>query len=137
MIWEIEGTDEFASWYGGLDENDRARIDDRVDLLAATGPTLGRPVVDVIVASKHKKMKELRSGTIRVLFIFDEESTAILLLGGDKQGNWTDWYTVNIPIADALYDTYRSERNQEKQEEASHGQHHEVQRDPGPQARQR
>jgi hypothetical protein len=28
---------------------------------------------------------------------------AILLLGGDKSGQWERWYRVNIPIADALY----------------------------------
>lgn len=51
-------------------------------------------------------MKELRTGTIRVLFIFDPRSNAVLLLGGDKRGDWTGWYEVNIPRADDLYDTY-------------------------------
>jgi hypothetical protein len=47
-------------------------------------------------------MKELRpAGTsIRILFIFDPRRQAILLLGGDKAGNWKSWYDRNIPVAD-------------------------------------
>jgi hypothetical protein len=60
-------------------------------------------------------MKELRprGGNLRVLCAFDPRRTAILLLGGDKTGQWEEWYAVNIPWADALYDehlaTLRSE----------------------------
>jgi hypothetical protein len=51
-------------------------------------------------------MKELRSfgGHLRALFIFDPQRIAIVLLGGDKRGDWTGWYQHNIPIADDLYD---------------------------------
>ena len=38
-----------------------------------------------------------------MLFAFDPERRAILLVAGDKAGNWTTWYTKNIPIADARY----------------------------------
>jgi hypothetical protein len=51
-------------------------------------------------------MKELRTGSIRILFVFDPSSTAVLLLGGDKRGNWSGWYEVAIPKADDLYDAY-------------------------------
>jgi hypothetical protein len=39
-------------------------------------------------------MKELRpAGTsIRILFIFDSARQAVLLLGGDKAGNWRSWH---------------------------------------------
>ena len=61
-----------------------------------------------IFGSAYKNMKELRPGScgrreIRVLFAFDPERRAILLVAGDKAGNWTTWYTKNIPIADARY----------------------------------
>jgi hypothetical protein len=39
-------------------------------------------------------MKELRvskGGTIRILFAFDPRRHAILLLGGDKSGQWEAW----------------------------------------------
>jgi hypothetical protein len=31
---------------------------------------------------------------------------AILLIGGDKTGRWTEWYRENIPLADDLYDKH-------------------------------
>ena len=92
-----------------LDTGSRARIYDRVTLLEDLGPALGRPAVDTIKASRHPNMKELRTGSIRVLFIFDPQSNAVLLLGGDKRGDWTGWYEENIPKADRLYDNYLNE----------------------------
>jgi len=53
-------------------------------------------------------MKELRPGStgrseVRVLFAFDKERRAILLVGGDKSSDWNGWYRVNVPIADERY----------------------------------
>jgi hypothetical protein len=106
MTWEVVGTDEFEAWFLGLDEADRALIIDRVDLLEQVGPSLGRPVVDAIKGSVHHNMKELRASTLRVLFVFDPTSSAVLLLGGDKQDNWKGWSREAIPRADVLYDEY-------------------------------
>jgi len=71
-------------------------------------PALGRPFVDVIHASRHANMKELRprGGHIRVMFAFDPRRTAILLIGGDKTGKWEAWYEEMIPIADGLFDEH-------------------------------
>ncbi len=102
----------FEEWFLGLDESDRARIDDRVDLLEQLGLSLGRPVVDTIQASRHNNMKELRAGSLRVLFIFDPISTAVLLLGGDKRDRWRAWYESAISTADDLYDDYLLETKQ-------------------------
>ena len=53
-------------------------------------------------------MRELRvqhkGNPYRVLYAFDPIH-AILLLGGDKTGN-DDWYDLNVPIADKLYDEH-------------------------------
>ena len=51
---------------------------------------MARPIVDKVSGSKFHNMKELRSAgtSIRILFIFDPNRQAILLLGGDKEGNW-------------------------------------------------
>lgn len=78
---------------------------------AQHGPALGRPAVDRIDGSRHHNMKELRSSRqhLRALFCFDPRRTAIVLLGGDKAGDWTGWYERNIPIADDLYDAYLAE----------------------------
>jgi hypothetical protein len=43
-----------------------------------------------------------------VLFAFDPGRSALLLLGGDKAGNWQRWYRENIPIAEPLYREYTS-----------------------------
>jgi hypothetical protein len=53
-------------------------------------------------------MKELRSsgGYVRILFAFDPERKAILLIGGDKAGRWKRWYSENMPGADDLYDEH-------------------------------
>lgn len=106
MAWEVVALDEFERWYLALDTASRARVYDRVAQLEQDGPGLGRPVVETIKTSRHPNMKELRSGTIRVLFVFDPNSNAVLLLGGDKRGDWTGWYEQHVPRADDLYDDY-------------------------------
>ena len=60
-------------------------------------------------------MKELRPGSsgrieIRVLFVFDPERRAVLLVAGDKAGNWKGWYDEHIPVADRRYDEWLSEQ---------------------------
>jgi hypothetical protein len=79
-----------------------------VDILAEVGPGLGRPLVDTLRDSNVSNLKELRprSGrdvAIRVIFVFDPWSQAVLLVAGNKAGNWTRWYEENIPVAESLY----------------------------------
>jgi hypothetical protein len=115
-VWDIEATDEFVDWWHGLSADQQESVADRVDLLAERGPDLGRPVVDRIHASRHHGMKELRAardGALRVLFMFDPRRQAILLLGGDKSGQWEAWYDWAIPLADDLYDAYLAELRDE------------------------
>jgi hypothetical protein len=108
-VWEIEVTDVFVAWWDELTEDQQESVTDRVGLLGERGPDLGRPVVDRIVASRHHNMKELRAsqgGALRVLFMFDPRRQVILLIGGDKSGEWQAWYDSAIPQADDLYDEY-------------------------------
>ncbi len=46
---------------------------------------------------------------IRIIFAFDPTRAALLLLGGDKAGNWKRWYEENIPLAIRLYIDYTSD----------------------------
>jgi hypothetical protein len=111
-MWEVEYTDEFEEWWSGLAQEQQETLDDRVMLLAEVGPGLKRPVVGDITSSRHPNMKELRAskdGALRVLFAFDPRRHAILLLGGDKSGQWKDWYRRAIPEADRLYDNHLAE----------------------------
>jgi hypothetical protein len=79
-----------------------------INALEAEGPGLGRPLVDTIKGSPVQNMKELRPGSrgrseIRILFVFDPARQAVLLVAGDKAGNWTGWYRENIPLAARRY----------------------------------
>jgi hypothetical protein len=82
-------------------------------VLAEHGPALGRPLVDVIHGSSIANMKELRPGTVRILFVFDPWRSTILLVAGDKRGSWNDWYTDAIPLAEHRYEIYLQERAEE------------------------
>jgi hypothetical protein len=73
--------------------------------------------VDRIQGSRIHHLKELRPGSggrseIRVLFASDPARTALLLLGGDKAGNWKRWYRENIPLAEQLYLQYTTEEQE-------------------------
>ena len=105
-MWDVEYTEEFGAWWEDLEPDHQERLTAAVELLEKLGPSLGRPLVDTLKGSKHPNMKELRPGTVRVLFAFDPRRTAILLLGGDKSGHWKDWYVEAIPEADRLFDDH-------------------------------
>ena len=92
----------------------RARVVQAIDLLADTGPGLGRPLVDTIRGSSLPNLKELRPGTVRILFCFDPWRSSVLLVAGDKAGRWKAWYSEAIPLAEQRYETYVKERGQEE-----------------------
>jgi hypothetical protein len=85
--------------------------------LREDGPSLGRPLVDRLKGSRIHHLKELRPGSrgrseIRIIFAFDPARSALLLLGGDKAGNWERWYRDNVPVAERLYLDYTTEGEQ-------------------------
>ncbi|MGH8990634.1 MAG: type II toxin-antitoxin system RelE/ParE family toxin [Acidimicrobiia bacterium] len=115
-MWEVEVTDQFIEWWEGIAIEQQAALEARVELLAERGPSLGRPAVERIQTSRHHNMKELRAseaGALRVLFMFDPRRKVILLLGGNKSGQWNEWYDWAVPVADDLYDEYLEELREE------------------------
>lgn len=63
-------------------------------------------------------MKELRPPSagrseVRILFVFDPWRSAVLLVAGDKSGQWDTWYRTQIPRAEQLYEEYLAERRKE------------------------
>ena len=64
---------------------------------------MGRPYADTIKGSTFTNMKELRvqhdGNPYRILFVFDPQRQAVLLVGGNKGGD-KRWYEKNIPIAE-------------------------------------
>jgi hypothetical protein len=104
--WKILHSPEVARWLYSLSEKDATRIGAAIRQLERGGPGVSGGVVKLIRGSRHHNMKELRSvgGHLRVLFAFDPHQRAILLVGGDKTGDWTGWYKRNIREADKMYD---------------------------------
>jgi hypothetical protein len=98
-----------------LGPGDRERIGVTIRALETHGPALSSRFSKRIRSSRHHNMKELRSvgGNLRVLYAFDPNRKAILLLGGDKTNNWVGWYRSNVPKADRLYDQHLGELGRE------------------------
>ena len=118
-VWTVE-VELVDDWLATLDEKSYELIVAALEVLAEQGPSLGRPLADSIVGSTYRNMKELRTGSsgrseVRILFAFDPARKAILLVAGDKAGNWQKWYRTNIPLADERYrqhlDRLKGERN--------------------------
>jgi hypothetical protein len=97
-------TTEFARWSRTLDSERRSALEAAITRIVEAGPTLGRPHVGVIKGTRLHKLKEARidRGT-RVLFAFDSNRNAVMLLGGDKTGKWNRWYPSKVLQAERLY----------------------------------
>jgi hypothetical protein len=112
MMWEIVFHREFETWFFELDVEVQTSIAMVLDVLEEQGAALGRPYVDTIKGSAFTNMKELRvqhdGDPYRILFAFDPQRQAVLLIGGNKRGD-KRWYDVNIPIAERLYQEYLEE----------------------------
>lgn len=108
--------DEVDAWFRNLVQQDPATaelVTAAIDKLEADGPTLGRPLVDRLKGSSLHALKELRppsagGSAVRVLFAFDPDRQAVLLVAGDKSGQWKEWYTDNIPIAEDRFQRWLS-----------------------------
>ncbi len=123
MTWEILLHEEVDQWYLTVcktDPNTAEQIAAALDYLQAEGPTAGRPLVDRVKGSKYHNMKELRPGStgttkVRLLFAFDPLRHALILVAGDKSGDWTGWYDTNIPLAEARYAKHQAELEKKEQ----------------------
>jgi hypothetical protein len=115
--WEVVLVAEVAAWLEKLavsDGKSAQQVEDAVDALSEFGPALGRPLVDRIKGAEQHHMKELRPGSsgrseLRILFAFDPVRRAVLLVAGDKAGNWVRWYDTNIPLAEKRYRQHLAE----------------------------
>lgn len=122
MAWELYLTDEVDGWLDRLaagDWDSYKQVVAAIEVLAEVGPNLGRPLVDRIKGSQLHNMKELRPGStggseVRVPFMFDPWRSAVLLVAGDKSGQWSKWYRSAIPLAERLYGDYLDQRELEE-----------------------
>ena len=112
MIWEIVFHREFEEWFFAQDNRVQASMAMVIDILEEQGASLGRPYADTIKGSTFTNMKELRvqhdGNPYRILFVFDPQRQAVLLVGGNKGGD-KRWYEKNIPIAERRFIEYLEE----------------------------
>jgi hypothetical protein len=120
VSYRLEMVSEVRGWLHALRRTDRATailVGQAITALLDEGPALGRPLVDRLKGSTLHNLKELRPGSsgtseVRIIFIFDPERNAVLLVAGDKAGQWTTWYRRAIPLAEERYAAYLKERTQ-------------------------
>jgi hypothetical protein len=103
--WEIVIHPIVRQWLDSLRRSDYEKVFTALEALEEQGPNLGRPFADQVKNSRFKNMKELRprGKNLRLLFAFDPNRKAIILVAGDKTNNWIKWYEQNIPIADQRF----------------------------------
>jgi hypothetical protein len=108
VAWEIMLSKQVRGWYAALPERERVEINKTIGAIRESGPALRRPLVGTISGSHHHNMREARSvgGNLRVLFAFDPRRRAVMLVGGDKTGQWKQWYRSAIPQADRTFTQY-------------------------------
>lgn len=114
MAYALVVTPEVRAWLHDLRHRDRASailVGQAIGMLTEAGPELGRPLADRIQHSRLSNLKELRPGSagrseIRIFYIFDPRRNAVLLVAGDKAGQWAAWYKKAIPLAEERYEMY-------------------------------
>ncbi len=115
--WQVYVVNEVRDWIDSLDPATHTWVVQAIDTLADVGPGLGGPLVDTIHGSTIANLKELRPGSVRILFAFDPWRDGILLVAGDKTGRWKEWYRESIPLAEQRYERYLKERAQEEEQQ--------------------
>ena len=127
MSREIILVPEVHDWFLGLDDLSASLVRDAVEVLAERGPLLGRPLADRIAGSRLHNLKELRPAgrtEIRILYIFDPRRQAVLLVAGDKAGQWTRWHGDAIKLAEDRYERYLATRPRRSDDQALPVGHH-------------
>jgi hypothetical protein len=116
-VTEVVTTDEFLAWYEGLADKwieAHEAVYSAVGVLEEQGVALGFPQSSKIEGSKHA-MRELRiqcqGHPLRVFYIFDKLRQAVVLLGGDKQGD-DRFYEREVPRAEKIWEQYKKEQGQ-------------------------
>ena len=110
--WGLEVHPEVRDWLHEIRKVDRmtaALIGQAIQhVIDGRGPDEGRPLVDRIKGSRLHNLKELRpasagSTEVRIIFVFDPIREMVLLVAGNKSGNWQRWYYEAIPLAEERY----------------------------------
>jgi hypothetical protein len=105
MAWQVTFHDEFE--FEELPEEIQDELLARLRVLSEFGPSLGGQMSIRSTAHPSRIMKELRfrkDGLWRFAFAFDRLQQAVVLVGGDKEGeNQTKFYKNLVKVADARF----------------------------------
>lgn len=112
-MWRID-YGYIEGWLDRQDAKTVAAVFAALEVLEREGPCLGCPLVDSLAGTRIKNLKELRPASsgrseVRIIFAFDFERAAIMLLAGDKsrgknaKARWAKWYRKAIPQAEELF----------------------------------
>ena len=116
---EVLATAQYADWFDGLSLQEARAVQRKVQMLEEKGVTLDHPHSSALRGSRHG-LRELRvqagGHPLRVIYAFDRERAAILLLGGDKTGD-DRFYEQIVPQADDLFDAHLPWRAAQKKED--------------------
>lgn len=109
---KVIATTEFYDWFQDLPVVQAKAIRMRVRLLEAEGINLGHPYSTALKGSTLP-LRELRAEptgrALRVLYLFDQERQAVLLIGGDKSGD-ARFYETMIRRAESIWAECQAER---------------------------
>lgn len=111
---EVVGSNEFESWFVGIEEGDQDAVLRVVDLLEMRGVHLGFPYSSQIKGASIA-LRELRVQSegkpLRVFYAFDPARQAVLLIGGDKTGD-ERFYDRMIALSERIWADYLKETGQ-------------------------
>ncbi len=117
MAYTVNASEEFSEWFSTQEKPLRRTIAAHIGLLEEQGPQLRRPYADTLEGSRLSNLKELRvqhrGEPYRILYAFDPERQALLLIGGNKAGD-KRWYKRMIPLAEAIFERHLESLEKEK-----------------------
>ena len=107
VVVEVEGTEEFETWFLALNEKEAEAVVRVVGLLEEKGVALSFPYSSEIKGSQALRELRIQSGghPLRVLYAFDPLRRAVLLLGGNKSGD-DRFYETFVPHAEHVWREY-------------------------------
>lgn len=108
VVWSVVYTDTAAEWVGALDTKTATGSLLPSPCWPRKARGLARPLVDSVKGSRHA-MEGAAAGHDPRAFRVRPSRRAVILVGGNKRGDWTGWYQRNIPLADDLYDDHLKE----------------------------
>lgn len=110
---EVIATDEFATWYAHLNDQEAEAVEFVVELLEKQGIALGFPYSSKLEGTKIN-LRELRAQSggkpLRVSYSFDPKRQAVLLLGGDKTGK-DRFYKQFVAESERIWEQYLKEQS--------------------------